>query len=69
MHASINEYAGYKPGPGAKIEVVQAHDVEPKEFWAKFIAARKPVLIKGHIPDASWKASAKWDDQYLAMVA
>ena len=23
------------------------------------------VLIKGHLPDLGWKATAKWDDSYL----
>lgn len=43
---AVNEYAGYKPEPGAEIDVIEAHKIEPKEFWAQFIALRKPVRVR-----------------------
>ena len=29
-------------------------------FFNEYIALRKPVLIKGHLPEAEWKGGVKW---------
>ncbi|GAX76316.1 hypothetical protein CEUSTIGMA_g3762.t1 [Chlamydomonas eustigma] len=60
----LDEYSGYKCS-GGSIDVVEAHELDAYTFWHRYISQRKPVLIKGHLSDASWKATAKWTDSYL----
>lgn len=35
-------------------------------FFRNYVAARKPVLIRGRLRDADWAADRKWTDGYLA---
>lgn len=35
-------------------------------FFRDYVAARKPVLIKGRLRDPDWAADRKWTDAYLA---
>jgi len=65
------QYNGFRVHNGSahRVEVVKEHELDPKTFWQKYVSQRKPVLIDGHLSDAGWKASAKWDDDYLRKTA
>ncbi|GFR44988.1 hypothetical protein Agub_g6296, partial [Astrephomene gubernaculifera] len=47
------------------IATVDVATLDPETFWAKYVAPRKPVLIRGHPTDLSWRASSLWTDEYL----
>mmetsp|Transcript_1078 Transcript_1078/g.2439 ORF Transcript_1078/g.2439 Transcript_1078/m.2439 type:complete len:568 (-) Transcript_1078:296-1999(-) len=44
---------------------LKPQDTDAVHFWNCFVSQRKPVLLDGHLMDADWKATAKWDDAYL----
>ncbi|KAF5838459.1 cupin-like domain-containing protein [Dunaliella salina] len=47
------------------VDIVKPHDTDAVHFWNCYVSQRKPVLLDGHLMDADWKATAKWDDAYL----
>ncbi|RLN93523.1 hypothetical protein BBJ28_00020704 [Nothophytophthora sp. Chile5] len=56
-----NEYAGYEvPEANFSIERVAIGAVTPESFFAKYVCTRTPVVLTGFLPDASFKAPAKW---------
>eukprot|EP00048_Salpingoeca_helianthica_P023096 m.22214 g.22214 ORF g.22214 m.22214 type:complete len:566 (+) comp8266_c0_seq2:131-1828(+) len=60
-----NNYAGFQLGPGARIESVDA-SIDPHEFYDKFVAPRKPCLVRGVIPGSNF---AKWTLPYVTSKA
>lgn len=62
---NLNDYKGYEPPLGVTfiIDRVSA-DVEPKEFFEKYISARRPVIIEQHFKDCEWKG-LEWNNKYL----
>lgn len=64
----VCRYAGYMlKRRGAKIAEIsrESKDLEPAIFWKKYVCRRKPVVIRGGIPDAAFKAPQLWTDDYL----
>ena len=62
---SVIDYRGYEPSPGIvhSIDTVPA-TIDVEEFFSRFIAQRKPVMIKGLLTDKEWKGH-RWTNKYL----
>lgn len=44
---------------------VRYADLSPGEFFAEYVAARRPVVIEGCIPEAEGWKGGRWTDEYL----
>lgn len=51
-------YGGWEGG--SPIEVIQASSLTPEDFHERFVKARKPVLLEGHLEDPEWHATERW---------
>ncbi|KAF1318676.1 putative Ion channel, partial [Globisporangium splendens] len=68
--AFVNEYAGFTvPAADFTLERVHIDDVTPESFFAKYVATRTPVVLQGFIRDETFRAPAKWTNEYLAETA
>ena len=63
-----NDYSGWTPKKGDKIDRVQLSELSPQSFFEEYVAKRKPVVITGSINDAKWKAK-DWDIAHLSAKA
>lgn len=50
-----NEYAGYHPGQGETEVPVVRPDIDPREFFERFVATRRPCILDGALRDEAWK--------------
>ena len=55
-------YAGWRPVAGAALDRVCLADITPAEFFDRYVAQRKPVVLSGSLPGAQWHL---WTDEYL----
>jgi ribosomal protein L16 Arg81 hydroxylase len=58
-----NHYTGFRVSAQWSVERISA-TISPEEFFSKYIAPRKPVILTSHIRDTEWKASL-WSNEYL----
>ncbi|RLN14184.1 hypothetical protein BBO99_00003278 [Phytophthora kernoviae] len=66
----INEYKGYElPEIINSIERVSIGDVNPEEFFAKYVCTRTPVILTGFLQDLEFTAPAKWSNERLIELA
>lgn len=57
----INQYSGWEvPTNGSSLTSINADDVTPEVFYNNFIKQRRPVVLKGVLPDLS--LIDKWKD-------
>ena len=62
---NINEYIGYEPVRGTKTEIARVDaDISPCDFYRDYIATRRPVVIRGHLREATWRGNL-WTNKYL----
>ena len=64
-HGSISEAGEASEPSGPSVERTEGEFLSPRQFWLEFVLERKPVLIDGHLPERSWKATRKWTDDYM----
>eukprot|EP00937_MAST-01D_sp_MAST-1D-sp2_P001318 g1318.t1 len=68
-----NSYAGWEPQTGdrgvERLPAATVRDMTAEEFFRRFVAPRKPVLLEGTLPDGAWQAHRKWTNAYLAQRA
>jgi len=46
----INEYNGYYPTPGSKIQTIKLSKLDPDQFFHNYVQTRTPVIIDGTLP-------------------
>eukprot|EP00210_Caulerpa_lentillifera_P005687 g5439.t1 len=47
------------------MESIEVELLSPLRLWTDFVSKRKPVLIDGQLQEDEWKASEKWNFEYL----
>ena len=63
------EYAGWQPGAGEhRVERVPAASLSAEQFFERYVAARRPVVLEGGLDDVALLL-AKWTDDYLRLKA
>ncbi|KAI9340144.1 cupin-like domain-containing protein [Zopfochytrium polystomum] len=82
----LNEYTGFIPNVQAsqskhaggptltttswQPDRVDIASITAQEFFSRYVATRTPCILTGHLPDAEWKATARWSSmEYLKRVA
>lgn len=54
-----NDYCGWHPDDGdTGVEVISA-DIDPREFFDRFVATRRPCIIDGVLQDETFRVSAQ----------
>ena len=62
---SINEYSGYIP-PSRGNHCIEriSPNIDPQDFFTRYVVKRKPVILEGHLSDSQWKGHL-WTNKYL----
>ena len=68
-----NEYSGWTPSPiGAPhaVERVPFNSLSTRDFFARYVATRRPVILTGGLQNTPWaRAAGDWTDTFLASAA
>ena len=68
-----NEYSGWTPSPiGAPhaVERVPFNSLSTRDFFARYVATRRPVILTGGLQNTPWaRAASDWTDSFLASAA
>ena len=54
------EYAGHELTPGEPVQRRSLSSLTPETFFAEFVAARRPVLLRGALPRGEFGGAAAW---------
>ncbi|CAM9284058.1 unnamed protein product [Pylaiella littoralis] len=58
-------YAGYVLSTDQRVGKVRYSDLSPDDFFADFVAPRKPVVMDGCLAESEGWRGGKWTNQYL----
>ena len=62
--SSKNRYNGYVLTAKAPIDVLETSSTDPEQFFANYVAQRKPVVFKDILPELAFLRQ-KWTNEYL----
>lgn len=57
-------HIGYRPTKGAQVSRISCQSISPEEFFATYVAQRRPVVIEGLLNQPDVRFSA-WSNEYL----
>ena len=66
MAAHGAAYTGWDGAAVERLTADEARKITPEEFYSRFVAQRKPVLLEATLTDSSWHAPARWTNEHLA---
>ncbi|EQC38458.1 hypothetical protein SDRG_04166 [Saprolegnia diclina VS20] len=63
-------YNGWEvPTHNYELDVIDTASITPQRFYAEYVAARRPVVLRGYITDPAFTAPVKWTNEYLKATA